>query len=290
MTLRKAFNAWAIAMTLVAAVAASSAFADVTRQCNAQWRFMPQNDSMTYVSYAFSARRTAALPNQARRDARATILACARDAWDNRDADMRPDSCTSRFDHELVDYPFDALARDVTDALCAANPEQDHMLISVELTITGDTGCVASGDSDRFTIASNVAIDCRAPIGDGGGWECVGEECDGDEAEVPIGDGGDWDCVGPGCEGDATGTEDDAPPATATYVPLPMVRLPGNDLYMIELDAPNWMLCRQACTEDDRCGAWTYRAPTAASGPLCLIKSRAGIPVPDACCRSGIRQ
>jgi len=80
---------------------------------------------------------------------------------------------------------------------------------------------------------------------------------------------------------------DSDPPATASYQLLPVFRLPGNDLYMLGAGdgIGDWMDCRQACTSDERCGAWTYRAPT----NRCLIKSRAGVPIPDGCCRSGIK-
>ena len=57
-------------------------------------------------------------------------------------------------------------------------------------------------------------------------------------------------------------------PAAAAGRWLPAIRLPGNDLYLIEIDAPNWLLCRMACTEDSRCGAWTYRGPTPPPAPL----------------------
>lgn len=102
------------------------------------------------------------------------------------------------------------------------------------------------------------------------------------DADPVIGEGGDWECVGEGCDGD------DAPPASASYQLLPVFRLPGNDLYMLDAGdgMHGWMDCRQACTEDARCGAWTWRAPSG----QCLIKSRAGIPIPDPCCQSGIKR
>ena len=129
-----------------------------------------------------------------------------------------------------------------------------------------DVGLISIKLLGVFLVKLKIAM-----FGEGGGWECVGEGCDAAGGAEPA----------PGA---------DSPPATARYIPLPGVRLPGNDLYVLELAAPNWMLCRQACTDDENCGAWTYRAPNAGSGPLCLIKSRAGLPIPDACCRSGIRQ
>jgi hypothetical protein len=83
---------------------------------------------------------------------------------------------------------------------------------------------------------------------------------------------------------------DDSLPATASYTLLPFIRLPGNDLRLIEMSSPNWMLCRQACTDDERCKAYTYRAPNANSGPICLLKSGVGMQIPGTCCQSGIKQ
>ncbi len=83
---------------------------------------------------------------------------------------------------------------------------------------------------------------------------------------------------------------DDGLPATASYNLLPIMRLPGNDLRMIEMSSPNWMLCRQACTDDTRCKAYTYRAPNANSGPICLLKSGVGMRIPDPCCQSGVKR
>ena len=176
-----------------------------------------------------------------------------------------------------MNYPFDHLGQDLTAALCAANPDVTSLTISVELRISGETGC----GGDPVPIANNVRINCSGPIGDGGASEVF------DDDQPAIGDDGSWECVGDDCEGGAAPA--DAPPAVATYRPLPFIRLPGNDLRLIEMSAPNWLLCRQACTEDARCGAWTYRSPTAESGPVCLLKSRAGVIIPDPCCRSGVK-
>ncbi|TYB81242.1 PAN domain-containing protein [Maritimibacter fusiformis] len=296
---------------LVAAVAALSAItpalADYTRGCNAEVRFVPQNASQTFLVYTFSVHRTVDLyaqVNQARRIARGEIINCLRDHWDARNDDTPPPRCTDRPRIDFRDYPFASLEQEMTRAMCNANLGVLNMTIGVEVHISGQTGCYFGGGHDPVVIAQNVRIICLQTIPGGGGSgddeardenrEEVREEERGDEpAEPPaIGDAGGWERVDrdedepPADEPPA----DDAPPATARYLPLPNVRLPGNDLYLIELDAPNWLLCRQACTEDDRCGAWTYRQPSAGSGPICLIKSRAGVPFPDTCCRSGVKQ
>jgi hypothetical protein len=220
-----------------------------------------------------------------------------RDHWAERSVDGVPRRCTDQFRIEFRGYPFRNLEDEMTRAMCNANLGVPNMTIGVELHISGQTGCYFGGDHDPVVIAQNVRIVCAQPSLDDGSD---------DRDEPAIGDGGGDGAAEPPAIGDAGGWErvdrdedeppadeppgDDAPPATARYLPLPNVRLPGNDLYLIELGAPNWMLCRQACTEDDRCGAWTYRQPSAGSGPICLIKSRAGVPIPDTCCRSGVKQ
>ncbi|MCI2398891.1 PAN domain-containing protein [Aliiroseovarius subalbicans] len=265
------------------------ALADYTRQCNAELLVAPQNASQTYVTYDFTVRKTVDLyaqVNQARREARSRIIQCLTDHFDEAEVEGRPRACMNLESVEVVNYPFTTLHADLTDALCAANPDEDSLLVRADLYLTGNEGCVASGSREHVEITQNYPIDCTTPIGDGGMDEAV-------EDEPTIGDAGDWECVGEGCDGtteEDPEPEEDTSPATATYVPLPSVRLPGNDLYLLELDAPNWMLCRQACTEDTRCGAWTYRKPNDRSGPICLLKSRAGIPIPDGCCRSGIKR
>jgi hypothetical protein len=101
------------------------------------------------------------------------------------------------------------------------------------------------------------------------------------EAEQPADDGMPAEAEQP-AEGDQ--------PATASYRLLPSIRLPGNDLRLIEMSSPNWMLCRQACTDDESCRAFTYRAPNANSGPICLLKSGVGMQIPGTCCQSGVKQ
>lgn len=276
--LRIAAVAGVAMLTLATPVAA-----EYTRYCNGTLTLTPQNPSMTYLQYDFSVGKTVhyfAQVNEARRDSRARMLSCVRSHWSMPEATARPDDCLGIRDYHLRGYPFDSLETEVADALCAANPDADTIVIRVDLTITGDTGCVMSGTRDTITILRNFSLHCAAPIGDGGADEAH------DAEPGPIGDAGDWDCVGEGCDG--ADEAEPAPPPTASYQFLPLIRLPGNDLYMLGASdgIGDWMDCRQACTEDTRCGAWTYRAPT----NRCLIKSRAGIPIPDGCCRSGIKR
>ncbi len=265
------------------------------RSCHGQLVIRPQNPSMTYLSYDFSIAREVRLPheyNAARRACRARMLSCVRDHWATPGAALPPDDCLNGREGTRVfrvnGYPFRNLEEELTETLCTANPGAETTLVTAVLTITGERGCVESGSRDRVTVASNFPVHCAAPASESEADEPGGNH-------PPIGEGGGWDCVGEDCDGSPpeeaeTEPEADPLPPAASYQPLPMFRLPGNDLYLVELDAPNWLLCRQACTADPRCRAFTYRRPTAHSGPICLIKSGVGIPIPDACCQSGVKR
>lgn len=271
--------------------------ADETRHCDIEVRFEPQNASQTWRSFGFSVHKTVSSilqVNQARRAARGAAIRCIAEHWEAGLTGVKPDRCD---DHGAVDfrgYPFHNIRHDATRALCEANRDfSGTMYIRVLLYISGSDGCYFGGTHDPVVIAQNQRIYCLrrsdpAPMDD----EPATPPTEEDEPYEPIGEGGGWDCVGEGCGGTpADEALPDAPaPAAASYQLLPSIRLPGNDLYLIELDAPNWLLCRQACTDDPRCGAWTYRGSTMHAGPVCLIKSRAGLPIPDPCCRSGIKR
>lgn len=274
--------------------------ADETRHCNVEVVFRPQNASQSWRSFNFSVHKTVGSllqVNQARRAARGEAIRCLRDHWAEGLTGVLPPRCEDHGNVDFVGYPFTNVVFQANQALCEANPDvSGNLYFTVELNITGNDGCHFGGTHDPVIIATNQRAICLhaeesepappppteeeeaeapPPIGEGGGWECVGEGCDGsDEAE-------------PEAEAEP---EDDGLPATARYLPLPNFRLPGHDLYLVELDAPNWMLCRQACTDDARCGAWTYRPPAGGGGAVCLIKSRAGVPIPDPGFRSGIKQ
>ena len=81
-----------------------------------------------------------------------------------------------------------------------------------------------------------------------------------------------------------SGTASQAVPA------FPDTRLPGADFRMFRPEAEDWRLCARACNDDSQCRAWTYRAPTESRGPVCLLKNRMTVRVPDACCQSGVKR
>ncbi len=272
---------------------------DYTRSCQAVLVVSPAEAGREEVVIGF--RGQATVPayfqvNEARRMAHDFIIRCVREHWANRDAPEPPVSCRSSMDlfpgtERMPGYPFTRLSADLRAALCAANPDALAMTTEVTLEIRGNTGCVppryAHGvdPMDFVVLDSAWRVHCAELPGEGGAFE---------RAEPPIGEGGAFEPAGeaPGGEpAEEPGEEPgEAPPASASYQLLPMIRLPGNDLRLIEMGSPNWMLCRQACTDEPACGAWTYRAPNAHSGPLCLLKRRAGMRIPDPCCQSGIKR
>ncbi len=261
------------------------ALADETRGCDAEVRVLPQNASQTYRTFRFNARATVSSllkVNHARWLSRQGIKDCVQAHWDGRATPGLPSACENHPDFEFVDYPFYDIEAEVTDALCAANPGVSSLFVTVEVDITGREKCRIGHGHDPVIIAENQQIICEETTAEEpeSPTETGEEEAAGDQPF--IGDGGGDERADP--------SPSDDPPASASYTLLPMIRLPGNDLRLIELSAPNWLLCRLACTDDATCGAYTYRAPNAGSGPLCLLKRRAGVPIPDPCCQSGIKR
>ncbi|WP_206530111.1 PAN domain-containing protein [Nordella sp. HKS 07] len=63
---------------------------------------------------------------------------------------------------------------------------------------------------------------------------------------------------------------------------------PGNDIRDLDLRAPDFNLCRQACEKNASCKAWTYVNP-GVQGPQarCYLKSPAPAKVANNCCVSG---
>ena len=276
-----------LALAAVALVAlAGPVGADYTRSCNAELVFDPRGDEVPTLTYNFSVARTVDLyaqVNRARREARARIIDCVRDHWAERAMDSRPRACRDAFRYEMRNYPFNALSKELTEAICAEAPPGGQVRIDVDLYITGNRGCVESDANmdphDHFTIARDHPVQCVAIF-------------------VP---GLILDITEPEGEDEPPGTEpepepepepgDDPPPADPVrFNVLPMFRLPGNDLSRIGLPGPGWQQCRDLCRDNAACAAFTYRGPTAASVPVCLLKRSASVPVPDACCVSGIRE
>jgi hypothetical protein len=63
---------------------------------------------------------------------------------------------------------------------------------------------------------------------------------------------------------------------------------PGSDYRNFDLPSPNYNLCERACSDDDRCKAWTYVNP-GVQGPTarCWLKTTVPPAVASTCCVSG---
>ena len=279
----------AMAMALLAALPVDAR--DYTRSCAATLLINPSDLLRIQARIRFRGQITVprySMVNEAREAAHDYIFRCFSEHWRNRDAPEPPVICTEYMAMYpetafMPDYPFSRLSDDIAKAACDANPGALGLTVTVELQVRGDTGCVPPRLADLPTpmdariYASDLRVSCTELPGEGGGFE---------RSDEPIGDGGRFE---PSGSDDGAAPPPPPPPPSASYTLLPAIRLPGNDLRLIELPAPNWMLCRQACTDEADCGAWTYRAPNGRSGPICLLKRRAGMRVPDLCCRSGIK-
>lgn len=64
---------------------------------------------------------------------------------------------------------------------------------------------------------------------------------------------------------------------------------PGSDYRDFDLDAPDALLCEQACRDDARCRAFSYVAPGhQGESARCWLKDEVPDAVADACCTSGV--
>jgi 1-phosphatidylinositol phosphodiesterase len=65
---------------------------------------------------------------------------------------------------------------------------------------------------------------------------------------------------------------------------------PGSDFANFDLPQPRPHLCKDACTRDGRCVAFTYVNPgVQGPQPRCWLKSSVPSPVPNSCCTSGVK-
>lgn len=282
MTVRRKRPAWVRAILLATAAAAlaggvvSPALADYRRSCRAVLEVRQAGTNNTIESYQWRVYNTVtwyAQVNDARREARRAIVTCMQTHWEARDAAEAPYACQTHGSLEFGGYPFADLAGQLRDDLCTEGGEI-RLDLDLVLFIDGETGCVVDGGNinpaTRVDIASGYRVNC--PIPEGGGSECAGDDCPG--AEPSGGDGG------------SAGVMPDRPP-------LPGIRLPGHDIGGVWTPGEDWTTCWQMCQDNPTCGAWTWRAE-GTSGPGstagCLLKSEAGVQVPDSCCHSGIKE
>jgi hypothetical protein len=157
------------------------------------------------------------------------------------------------------------------------------------MTISGNTGCGGDNNAWLVEIGHGHTIQCPGAIGEGSGFENV---------EPPPPTPGRVPPPPPTPEPAPAPPPPPSPPPApapppglgASFQVLPNFRLPGNDLGAIDVPDGNWLACQQACSANDACQAWTYRDWFLGTSSVCLLKSAVSVPVPDTCCRSGIRQ
>ncbi|MBY4892938.1 PAN domain-containing protein [Rhodobacteraceae bacterium N5(2021)] len=235
------------------------------RSCHFVVEVVPQGAGLEDILYSFRIYGTTprySRVNDLRRVIRDYGTTCLQTHWANRDADGAPPECREPTHFEMQEYPFTAMADQIRNDLCDANPGELRLTADVELFIRGERGCIER-DEERgvvdparyIVLAPNYQLTC--PARDIGGFENV----------------------------------EPSPPAAPSH---PNTRFPGNDITLIELeDAEGWQACWQACEETAACHAWTFRdAGTSGArytGPICLLKSEVGEMVEDDCCQSGVR-
>jgi len=254
-------RSFALAVAVAAAIfAASGPAGAVERSCTALYEVRPTNFEGTSVWHEFRGHAASTDPDSARRYALDHIFACIRDHWfgDARGAGQ-PASCGPP---KVLDYPFDVIGHDITAEICAANPGQSTILVSVILHFN-DTGACMPGDNlYQMELEPNGRITCPTPR----------------TTIEPM----------PRLE-----PVDPNTPAPVSL--MPGVRLPGNDIGAHWLGRTGtWQDCARICAETDGCRAWTWRRPgTNPARPdeaRCLLKSRVLVVAKDPCCTSGLRE
>ena len=289
-----------LAVACLLALPDSALSRDFTRGCRATLIVAPGEPEASQVVFSFTGRATVAMyagVNQARRWAREHIVECVLEHWAARDASQSPSSCRRvqmlyPSIPQFPNYPFTHLSAELTEALCAANSDVLALSADVRLQIRGDTGCIRGGGygvdpHEDHLIADDFRFTCPGRIGEGSGFENVEPSPSPHRAPRP-----------PPPSPSPAPAPAPAPPPSPPPVPepgasfhvLPNIRLPGNDLSMVDVPDGNWQACQHACATNDACRAWTYRNRYRGTESVCLLKRGAGATVPDPCCRSGIRE
>ncbi|MCP4380015.1 MAG: hypothetical protein GY798_01060 [Hyphomicrobiales bacterium] len=248
-------------MGLLAVSGAKPVLAQHERSCHIVVEVNPTDAGLAGKIYSFRILNTVDRRSQAndgRRAIRQRVTSCLQTHWNDRNTN-RPSLCQDADRINMSQYPFESMFEEIRQDICGANRDQLRVNVDVELFIRGERGCLER-DEERgvvdpaayVVIASNFRLNC--PIPEGGGWEMGGA------------------------------------PATP---PLPNIRLPGRDIPPPREVSNDWKECWRLCEATDECGAWTFRAPGTWPGTasaVCLLKTGAGVHVPDACCQSGIKE
>ncbi len=275
---------WVSALTRMAlgaimslAMATAAPAGDDFRSCEAGWVIQPTDGGTAVGSAVFTARAgVAVMPpmtnifgiqfNQAREAARRLIEECVRAHWAAPYAASPPPVCL-RNDGPgkagIHGYPFRNLMEDITGLVCPANPGQSRLVVDIFVSVRGDTGCIPPPNRWKIVIRNGWPVNCPLTP----------------EART-IAPPPQLERVTPAPRTIVPRPELSRP---QTYADLPNMRLPGNDLY--RTDAATWQQCRDACTAEDRCRAFTFRE----RGSACLLKHAAGPRIADSCCHSGLK-
>ena len=311
----------AILLLACSAFAIQSASA-VERGCKA--RLYIEKDDWSDRLDEFSARGTAVHPNNAREEARARALACARAARDFRSEHREPDKCQTnarvdRFDLASIEVAIEASA--------CRRPTAQGGTYYVRLQTWGDKGCSANefimSHTVTFSICDKVGtweIHSDRPGSDYKDFEYEGvdparcqAECDKDPRCRS------WTVVGwiPNRPG-YSGVQGERPNISRSHcwlknaVPgwqwanstisgvkgiLGNTDFPGGDYRSISLTSSDPSTCKKICDRDQRCRAWTtVPEPYGGAGDfdqikqVCWLKDHVGPPNWKPYLRSGLKQ
>jgi hypothetical protein len=310
---------WLRSFSLCAAVCvaafamASPAAADYRRSCHFVFEANPVEEGFESVTYSFRVFNTVRLQmwiNDARRGIRKRVFNCIRAHWNDRN-EIRPYACQDweigdssifgatvpHVNGDMSQYPFANMFEEIRQDICNANPDELGVSVNLGTTIRGQRGCLERHEEEGVDPAvysfleSNFRFSCPGRIGEGGGSEVYeepsfGEGSDSEVYEGPsFGEGSDSEVYE-----DPTVEEEEAEEPEASFDILPNIRLPGNDLSIVDVADGDWQACLEACAANDACGAWTYRNRYQGVQSVCLLKYGASLRIPDTCCRSGIRE
>jgi hypothetical protein len=142
-----------LATACLLALPGAAVSGDYTRHCNARLIVAPQaaGASEVVVSFVGQARVPSySMVNRAREWAQQFIVECVQAHWASREAPESPSLCRrgqSMYPgfQTFPNYPFMHLSAELTQALCAANPDALLMTADVRLQIRGKRGCVPGG-------------------------------------------------------------------------------------------------------------------------------------------------
>ncbi|PIV74139.1 MAG: hypothetical protein COW55_10380 [Rhodobacteraceae bacterium CG17_big_fil_post_rev_8_21_14_2_50_65_11] len=275
-----------------AAVAHDPPGTSTGRSCDVWWQFTPTFRDGTEVKISFSAHGHAPVfaHNLARVAAANVAWQCATEHWESQLQTPPPEVCDEE-PHDsmrdfVVGYPMvPDLHSEVTRRLCAANPGRDSVNTDIHFHIAGHEGCTRYHPWDTQIWVSGYRFDCP-PSGSGSG---------GGGAPAPAPPPPPSPPSDPATPSDAAPPPPPSPPSdpedpTALFRIFTNVRLPGHDIGTVDIADGDWQACARVCAGMAGCHAWTYRDVYRGVSSVCLLKSAAGLPIPDPCCRSGIER